>query len=602
MSEAATPRPLPTKILDRWLELDLSAKAAAGELSRAYGQDALVERLAYLLDLDQSLILTGEAGVGKTALVHELVARAHEGRGPTSLAGKRVLQLSFQRCLSSLKSAKRMGRAFRKLTEALKQAEDVIPFFADLDGVYQHDLENQLQAFCHAGPGLIIGEGSVGVTRAILDYFPRLGRTFTPVEIEEPSLERAREIVEAWAKGSSSRRFSEGAVQEALYLSQRFLSRLRQPRKTLELLDRTARGMDPAARVEGSDVVDRFCQDHRSPRWLLDSSLSVDLAEVEARFSGRLVGQPEAIQAVVSTVGRMKAGLSDTRRPFGTFLFVGPTGVGKTFLAQLLAEELFGDADHLVRINMGDFAKRDSADVLFGDPDDRSVAASRGLLSQRLLGHPLAVVLFDEFEKCHPDVHDRFMQLLDEGRFVNGAGETVSCRSNILIATSNAGANHEADLGFRTPADLAAARSAADARLRDQLRLELLNRFDHVLHFDPLRRSDMVEIARRELDEIAARPGMRQRELTLSCEDVALDWLVDQGFDPELGVRSLKRAISRHLTASLAQALIGEVVPRGSALRVGVVRGGLETCVRPPLRRVALSCSSLGSPSPASAG
>tara|TARA_R110002072_G_scaffold149539_1_gene297444 strand:- start:279 stop:1328 length:1050 start_codon:yes stop_codon:yes gene_type:complete len=349
-------------------------------------------------------------------------------------------------------------------------------------------------------------------------------------------------------------------------------------------------------------VIDRFCHDHRAPRWLLDPSERVDLSEVAARFGARLVGQPEAIRAVVNTIGQMKAGLSDTRRPFGVFLFVGPTGVGKTYLAQLLAEELFSDADHLVRINMGDFAQRDSADVLFGDPDDRRVAASRGLLSKRLLGHPLAVVLLDEFEKCHPDVHDRFMQLFDEGRFVNGAGETISCRSNILIATSNAGAEHASDLGFRTPVDLAAARAAADCRLREALRLELLNRFDHVLHFDPLTPTEMAEIARRELEAIAERPGMKQRGLALTFEDAVLDWLVQEGFDVELGVRSLKRAISRHVTASLAEAVVRGEAPTGSTLRLHLVGGALLTEVCEPQVRVALASRPSLEPAPATAG
>lgn len=579
---------LPPKILGAWLELDLSASARAGELSRAFCQEALVERLSYLLELNQSLILTGEAGVGKTALIHELVARAEAGRGPRSLAGKRVLQLSFKRCLSTLKGPKQLGGAFRKLLRALAKVEGVVPFFSDLDAVYRYDLETQLEAFADTHPERILGEGSPGTIRALLDYSPGLNRKFTPLPLEEPSVERTGAILQAWAEARTptgegpGQRFSQGACEEALYLSQRFVSRLRQPRKALELLAHTAQACAPGARVTSGDVIERFCQNHRAPRWLLDPSASLDLSEVEARFAARLVGQREAVQAVVNTIGHMKAGLSDPKRPFGVFLFVGSTGVGKTYLAQLLAQELFGDPDHLVRINMGDFSRPDSADVLFGDPDDRRVAASRGLLSKRLLGHPLAVVLLDEFEKCHPDVHDRFMQLFDEGRFINGAGETVSCRSNILIATSNAGAARTPDLGFRSAADRAFERAAAERGLREALRLELLNRFDQVVHFEPLARASVAEIVLRELQAIAERPGLKQRGLSLALGEAVLEWLVERGFDPEFGVRYLKRAIQREATTPLADAMVRGGAPWGSTLRLRVTPEGLRAEVEAP--------------------
>lgn len=273
-----TPPPesgLTPKLLKRWLELDLSAAAAAGELPRAYEQSASVERLGGLLDQGQSLILTGEAGVGKTALVQELVVRASQGRlRPKALVGKRVLQLSFRRCLSVV-GPEGMDAAFRELREALQQAGEVVPFFCDLDFVFHHDLEVQLQEFCASCSGLILGEGSRRITRALLDYFPPLRRTFRSLAIEEPSLAHTRRILAAWAEEEG--RLSAGALEEALSLTERLLPRQHQPGKALELLAQTSRGAKSV--LEAGDVIDRFCQEHGAPPWLLDPSVRAEASD-----------------------------------------------------------------------------------------------------------------------------------------------------------------------------------------------------------------------------------------------------------------------------------------------------------------------------------
>jgi len=247
-----------------------------------------------------------------------------------------------------------------------------------------------------------------------------------------------------------------------------------------------------------------------------------------------------------------------------------------------LAETLFGSRDRVVRMNMADHQADWEARVVFGDPDGHLARQMRGLLTQRLAGHPFAVLLLDEFEKAHPVIHDRFLQLIDEGAFINGAGETVSCRSTIIIATSNVGAElyRGRSLGFAPPADLAAMDHAVDRRLEDVFRFEFLNRFDRIVHFHPLSREHIRTIALRELQALRARAGFVQRGLELEIDEGVLDWLVAHGYDPDTGARFLRRTIERHATTALADAIVRHDPEPGSLLELVVQRGRIVARAR----------------------
>jgi len=550
------------KAVAQWMERDLTAAALAGELAPAFEIEDTLHQVLEIIASGKHPVLVGPSGVGKTAIIHELIRRATAGRGPSQLENRRVLQFSLRHRAAALKTTDLMRPNLQKLMTALHEFRDtIVPFFRDFHLAYTFDIESQFQALGFRFPGVILAEGVPTEIMTMFEYEPDLHENYVILNVEEPSLERTACIMDAWAAEQAKERgthFSKGAQEEALHLGHRFLARAHLPRKALDLLVQVASLKGTGSEVTAVDVIDRFCRNHRVPRALVDPAIPLDLGELQKRFSDRVLGQPEAARGVIQMVGLIKAGLSDLRRPFGVFLFVGPTGVGKTHLAQLLAEYLFGSSDRLLRLNMADYPKELDAGLLFGIPEANSLSLKRGVLTQRIAGHPFAGLLLDEFEKTHTKVHDRFLQLFDEGVFINGAGETISCRSMILIATTNAGAEvyRGHALGFAGLTDLQTMVKEVDRRLSQHFRFEFLNRFDQVIHFHPLTREHIRTIALRELEKLKERGGLTRRGYGLEVDESVLDWLTAHGYDPHYGARFLRRTIERHVTTAIAEVVV----------------------------------------------
>lgn len=584
-----------TEGLELWLERDLTADAAAGRLEPIYERDELVAQLARILDGGRSPLLYGEPGVGKTALVHELARLAALGKGPRALQGRRLVQLSVRRRLSGLKRPIEIGPALARLAQSLidgQERDPVVPFFRDLHLAWEHELEGQLVSLAYRLGAPIIGEGDPESIEAMLEYAPELEESFMPLPVREPGPEVVLRIVERWNGALPRSRelgrplFEREALETALALSHRFLVRSRMPRKILEPLGQiaqTERGRDSIGR---GDVVRRFCDGYGLPRLLVDPDLALDLGDLEQRLASRVLGQGEAVRALVETIGRVKAGLADPRRPFGVFLFVGPTGVGKTHLARSVAEMLFDDPERVIRLNMADFPDEHDADTLFGEPDAERLALRRGILTQRILGHPFAVLLLDEFEKASPRVHDRFLQLFDEGAFVNGAAEQVTCRSLLIVATSNVGSDlwRGGTLGFAgNGGDGNGLRRAVDERLARSFRFEFLNRLDGILRFRPLSRADVALLARREIEALGERAGLRRLGARLEATPELLAWVAEHGYDAHRGARSLRRAVEQGPATAVAALLLSGELERGGRVLLELLEGRVVARALPPL-------------------
>lgn len=577
----------PDTIINQWLECDLSRAAGEGTLAPAFEVDDALSQIDGLLSSGRHLIVAGDSGVGKTAIVHELVRRSKLTPGEGPLAGRRVLQFSLQRRASGLKDTDQLRPELQRLVEALlAKGKKIVPFFRDLHLADTFDLEPQFHAMAFRLAGPILCEGRRQEVRALLEECPELEQQYVVVEVEEPNLQRTSRLLRAWSghqEHEHGRQYEAETLQHALQLSDRLLSRSHQPRKSIDLLGQAGSLVPPGQPITAAHVLDRFCTNYKVPRRLVDPSVPLDLTELELYFAGRILGQDEAVGAVVKMISLIKAGLCDARRPFGVFLFVGPTGVGKTHVAQLLAEYLFGDRERVIRFNMADYQADAAAGVLFGDPDDYRPPKLRGLLTCRLMGQPFGVLLLDEFEKANNLVIDRFLQLIDEGSFINAAGELVSCRSLIIIATCNVGAEayRLRALGFSARSDLSEKDRQVDRRLEERFRFELLNRFDRVVHFHPLTREDIRIIAQQELMCLQERPGLKKDDLQLKIDTSVLDWLTANGFDPHFGARFLRRTIERHVVTAIAEAIVREQPQPHATITLSVRQGRIVAGVRP---------------------
>jgi ATP-dependent Clp protease ATP-binding subunit ClpB len=302
---------------------------------------------------------------------------------------------------------------------------------------------------------------------------------------------------------------------------------------------------------------------------------------MEDQLRKRVVGQEEALEAVAKAVRRARAGLQDPNRPIGSFLFLGPTGVGKTELVKSLAAFLFDDDRAMTRIDMSEFMEKHSVSRLIGAPPGYVGYDEGGVLTEAVRRRPYQVILFDEVEKAHEDVFNVLLQVLDDGRLTDGQGRTVDFRNTIIVLTSNLGSQAIAELP--ESADIEAARPAVMWAVRERFRPEFLNRLDEIVLFRRLAREDMASIVDIQLERL--RRLLEDRKLRLELDDKAREWLAEAGYDPTYGARPLKRVIQRSLQDKLANLLLEGRVSDGATLRVTAGPDGLE--VRPPLAEAA---------------
>lgn len=589
--------------LDDWIDRDLTA--TVGDLPPAFEVGDVLRQVEEVLlaGPHRSPVLVGRPGVGKTAVFQQLVRNAHLGvvaeapewalgaggrkvaqvarPSPEILQGTRIVQISLSAIAGRFppNTGKATEFAQRFFSHLLELEQPVIPLIRDIHLAYTLDWEAILARYLSRSKYPVLGEAPPRGFDELVEYWRELNDFLVPITVEEPQADQVRAIVRQWNGWSveqGERPFTDDAQSIAIELTARYMGDRAFPRKVLDLLQQTRviSGDPEAAALDVQDVVQRFSAVTRVPPSLVDPRVRLDLDDVQAFLASRLLGQEEAVDALVRMIALIKAGLTDLSRPFGVLMFVGPTGVGKTHAAQLMAEYLFGDRQRLIRINMTDYTQPGHFQVLFGDPNGQNHSQRRGVLATRLVGHPFGVLLLDEFEKANPRVHDGFLQLIDEGRFINGMGETVSATSMILIATSNAGVEvfRETGLGFHQNRDIRSLDAELDKRLLNTFRFEFLNRFDHVVHFHPLERSHIRDIAQRELGELVKREGMARRSVTVEISTEVLDWLVAHGYHPHFGARFLRREIERNITAALADHLVRHEPEDGTQLVLSVRR------------------------------
>jgi ATP-dependent Clp protease ATP-binding subunit ClpB len=292
---------------------------------------------------------------------------------------------------------------------------------------------------------------------------------------------------------------------------------------------------------------------------------------MEQQIGKRVIGQAEAVRAVSTAVRRARAGLQDPHRPIGSFMFLGPTGVGKTELTKALAEYLFDDESALLRIDMSEYMEKHSVARLIGAPPGYVGYEEGGALTEAVRRRPYQVILFDEIEKAHPDVFNVLLQVLDDGRLTDGQGHTVDFRNTLIVMTSNLGSEYLANQPEGQDTD--AVRDQVMAVVRANFRPEFLNRIDEIILFHRLKRSEMTKIVDIQMARLAKL--LEDRKITLELEPSAREWLADKGWDPAYGARPLKRVIQKSVQDPLAEMILSGSIKDGEKVVVSVGKQGL---------------------------
>jgi len=544
----------------------------------------------------QSVLLVGASGVGKTAAVHELVRRRaefHFGHTPFwATSGARLVagMTGFgqwqERCTAVIRDAAK--------TKAILHLGNLVELMSVGKSTHnQQGIASFLRPYLARGELLAIAECTPEQLALVEREDPHVLNAFAPIRLEPADAEKTRRILKAVAARAHACVANE-AIDEIVRLHTRYATYSAAPGRPLRflknLLQDTQRceGVPAASNggVSPQHVTAAFSRETGLPLFMLDDDAPLDLPALREWFSARVIGQPEPVEMICDLLAIVKARLARPRKPLASFLFIGPTGVGKTELAKSLAQFLFGGADRMIRFDMSEFADPLAAQRLIA-----GTAEGEGLLTARVREQPFCVLLLDEFEKADPAVFDLLLQVLGEGRLTDAAGRVADFCNAAIILTSNLGAQ----TFQRGAAGFADARQQRDARehfvseVKKFLRPEMFNRIDAIVPFAPLDQETVLAIARREIDLVRRRDGLRTRDVQLKIADGAIEHLARRGFDARYGARPLKRTIERDLLVPLADALSSYGNPNETLTATVTVSGKQEIAVnvRAALRRKA---------------
>ena len=645
-----------TPMVDQ-LATDLTVMAEEGKLDPVIGRQMEIERVIQILArrTKNNPALTGEPGVGKTAIVEGLAQRIVEGDVPAPLLGKQLLQLDVGSLVAGTMYRGQFEERLKRVIQELKASEAIL----FIDEVHMlvgagsagsaMDAANILKPALSRGELQVVGATTLDEYRKHIESDAALERRFQPIVVEEPSEEETIEILKGLRPAYEAHHrlnITDEALDAATTFSTRYVSDRFLPDKAIDLIDEFASRVrmykSPAAEKtkeliaqlreirkqyaeaieEGRDddaleLMDRQEEiegeiEKIRTVWDRDSSPNVtaeDIAEVVSMWTGvpvmqmaeeeserllqmedelhkAIVGQGEAIEKISKAVRRARAGLKDPARPIGSFVFLGPTGVGKTELTKALAKFLFGSEEALIQLDMSEFMERHSVSRLVGAPPGYIGYDDAGQLTEAIRRRPYSIVVFDEIEKAHPEAHNMLLQIMEEGHLTDAHGRKVDFKNAILIMTSNVGADmirRQTSVGFSLQRDEALDEKLAYQDMHKKLteslkrvfRPEFINRLDSVIVFRSLSKENIRKIVSLELDKVATR--LEDHELILTATNEALDLLADMGYDPEMGARPLRRVIQQKIEDRLSDAVLSGQFKHGDTIVVDVEVGEDET-------------------------
>ncbi len=639
----------------RWLSkfgTDLTEDAKNGKLDTVVGREKEIERAITVLcrRTKSNPVLIGEAGVGKTAIVEGLAMRIAKNDVPSQLIGKRIFQVDLGSVVAGTKFRGEFEERIKGIVDEAVGDDSVILFIDELhllsgagSAEGSMDAANILKPALARNSLKLIGATTLDEYRKNIEKDRALARRFQTVVVNEPSptitlriLKGIRPHYEKYHQVT----ISDEILEEAINLSERYISDRFMPDKVIDVIDEAAaitrvsvdkKGgsaykkykielSDLDSKIEAAaekedyekaalykthaeqirheieklekankdlDKVPAVMSEELATAISLKTGIPVNrvrgseqelLTHLEAHLEKDIIGQNDAIKAVSKAIRRGRSGIADSHRPIGSFIFMGPTGVGKTELAKVIAREIFGGEDSLIKIDMSEFGEKHNVSRLVGAPAGYIGYDDGGKLTEQVRRHPYSVVLFDEIEKAHPDVFNILLQILEDGTLTDGQGTKVKFNNTIVILTSNLGAEdmyREAELGFsvKTKHDKqelatehAANEAAAMKALRKLMRPELVNRFDSIITFQALSKDDVEHIFDNMIEDLKKR--LAAKSIGLQLTPATKRHLIEKGYDTKNGARPLRRTIEDELETLLADKILGGELDKGDIAKV----------------------------------
>ena len=593
---------------------DLTDLAKKGKIDPVIGRDKEIARVIEILNrrTKNNPVLIGEAGVGKTAVVEGLAQQIVDGSVPEKLQNKRIISLNMVSMVQGTGVRGQFEQRMQQLIKELEQQSDVILFIDEIHEIVgAGNAEGGMDAGNIIKPALARGELQLIGATTIKEYRniekdSALARRFQPVDVKEPSTEETIKILQGIRNRYEDYhhvKYTDDSIEAAVNLSSRYIQDRFLPDKAIDLLDEAGSRMNltipyvDSAKIEerlaaAKDLKEQASQneDYEKAAYyrdqvdkyekLRDQKVDPDkiptitekimnkiveektnipvgdlqkqeknqLKNLEDDLQTKVIGQNDAVATVSRAIRRNRVGFNKSGRPIGSFLFVGPTGVGKTELAKQLAKQMFGSEDAMIRFDMSEYMEPYSVSKLIGSAPGYVGYEEAGQLTEQVRHNPYSLILFDEIEKAHPDVLHLFLQILDDGRLTDSQGRTVSFKDTIIIMTSNAGQGiKEASVGF-------AAENTKEEQFKRVLgqyfKPEFLNRLDDIVEFNPLDKNELIKIV--DLMLANTNKMISDHNLHINVTDKAKEKLVEEGYNPAMGARPLRRTIQEEIEDKVA--------------------------------------------------
>ena len=573
--------------------INLNDNAKNNKIDPLIGREKEVQSIIQVLSrrTKNNPVVIGDPGVGKTAIIEGLAIKIEEKDVPKSLENKIIYNLDISGVLAGAKYRGEFEERIKKIIDEAINAKEIILFIDEIHtivgagatGENPMDASSILKPVLSRGDIQVIGATTIDGYRKNIEKDVALERRLQPIIVEEPTKEDAIKILNGLKNKYEKHhnvKITDDAIKQAVELSSRYITDRYLPDKAVDIIDESASrvSINKFKSKKGKRIVDSNIVSEVVELWTgipiskIVKSEGNKLLNLEDILQERVIGQNEAIKAISKAIRRSRSGIKDPKKPIGSFLFLGPTGVGKTELCKALAESHFGNEDKIVRIDMSEYMEKHSVSRLIGSPPGYIGHDDGGQLTESVRSHPYSVVLFDEIEKAHEDIFNILLQILDEGRLTDSKGRTVDFKNTIIIMTSNVGAtsiSNQRKTGFSIGNNESKIKEENYNDMKDKImeevkirfRPEFINRIDDIVVFHKLSLDNLYDIVKIMTKDLIKR--LKKMDIELDIEETVIKFIAKYGIDLEYGARPLKRVIQKELEDSLSENILSENIKKG---------------------------------------